>query len=379
MKVWPVKHIPLLRQPERFIARNELQALIQKVTQNLVNIKDESGQFLLRLDDGRIIDTKGWNGWEWTHGVGLYGIWQYYQQTGDIAMRDIIDSWFADRFAEGATTKNVNTMAPFLTLAYRYEETGNAAYLPWLDSWAEWAMNEMPRTESGGMQHITLAEENHQQMWDDTLMMTVLPLAKIGKLLNRPEYVEEAVYQFLLHVQNLMDRESGLWFHGWNYEGRHNFARARWARGNSWLTIVIPDFLELVDLPEHSAVRRYLVQVLDTQIAALARCQDDSGLWHTLLDDPDSYLEASATAGFAYGILKAVRKRYVSQAYTEVAEKAIRGIVANISAQGELLQTSFGTGMGSDLDFYRDIPLTSMPYGQAMAILCLTEYLRKYF
>ncbi len=46
-----------------------------------------------------------------------------------------------------------------------------------------------------------------------------------------------------------MDRETGLWFHGWNYEGRHNFARARWARGNSWLTMVIPDFLELVDLP----------------------------------------------------------------------------------------------------------------------------------
>ncbi|SQC71320.1 Rhamnogalacturonides degradation protein RhiN [Klebsiella pneumoniae] len=57
-------------------------------------------------------------------------------------------------------------------------------------------MHEMPRTEQGGMQHMTLAEENHQQMWDDTLMMTVLPLAKIGKLLNRPQYVEEATYQF---------------------------------------------------------------------------------------------------------------------------------------------------------------------------------------
>ncbi len=92
MKVWPVKHSPLLRQPERFIARSELQALIRNVTQNLVNIKDESGQFLLRLDDGRVIDTKGWAGWEWTHGVGLYGIYQYYQQTGDIEMRDIIES-----------------------------------------------------------------------------------------------------------------------------------------------------------------------------------------------------------------------------------------------------------------------------------------------
>lgn len=379
MKVWPVIQSPLLRQPEHFIARDELKSLIQKVTYNLVNIQDKTGEFLLRLDDGRVIDTKGWAGWEWTHGVGLYGIWQYYRQTGDKAMCDIIDSWFAHQFAQGATTKNVNTMSPFLTLAYRYEEVKNPAWLPWLESWAEWAMNEMPRTDGGGMQHITLAEENHQQMWDDTLMMTVLPLAKIGKLLNKPEYVEEAVYQFLLHVQNLMDRETGLWFHGWSYDGHHNFANARWARGNSWLTIVIPDFLELVDLPENNAVRRYLVQVLNAQIAALAQCQDSSGLWHTLLDDPNSYLEASATAGFAYGILKAVRKRYVAAEYTEVAEKAIRGIVKNISPEGELLQTSFGTGMGSDLEFYRQIPLTSMPYGQAMAILCLTEYLRKYF
>ncbi|NIF57482.1 glycoside hydrolase family 105 protein [Enterobacter sp. Ap-916] len=379
MKVWPVKHSPLLRQPERFIARDELKALIEKVTDNLVNIQDASGEFLLRLDDGRTIDTKGWAGWEWTHGIGLYGIWQYYRQTGDTSMRDIIDDWFTARFAEGATTKNVNTMAPFLTLAYRYEESLNPAHLPWLESWAEWAMHEMPRTDFGGMQHITLAEENHRQMWDDTLMMTVLPLAKIGKLLGRKAYVEEATYQFLLHVQNLMDRESGLWFHGWSYDGCHNFAHARWARGNSWLTIVIPDFLELLDLPETSAVRRYLLQVLNRQIEALAKCQHETGLWHTLLDDPDSYLEASATAGFAYGILKAARKRYISADYAAVGEKAMRGIVANISPEGELLQTSFGTGMGSNLEFYRQIPLTSMPYGQAMAILCMTEYLRGYY
>ncbi|VFS66693.1 Uncharacterised protein [Kluyvera cryocrescens] len=48
MKVWPVKHSPLLRQPEHFISREELKALIQTVTNNLVNIKDETGQFLLR-------------------------------------------------------------------------------------------------------------------------------------------------------------------------------------------------------------------------------------------------------------------------------------------------------------------------------------------
>ena len=353
-KTWPVKHSALLRAPERFVSREALQELVNRLTTNLVNISDETGAFLLRLDDGRVIDTKGWAGWEWTHGIGLYGIWQYYDQTGDLRMRDIVDQWFAARLSEG-TTKNVNTMAPFLTLAHRYEETHDRTLLPWLDSWAEWAMRDMPRTPHGGMQHITLAEENHHQMWDDTLMMTVLPLTKIGLLLDRPAYVREATFQFLAHVAHLADRETGLWFHGWTFEGMHNFAKARWARGNSWLTMVIPDFLELVDLPADDPVRRFLLEVLDAQVAALARLQDESG------------------------ILKAVRKGYIGAEYTDVAEKAVRAVIDNISDDGELQQVSFGTGMGSDLDFYRNIPRTSMPYGQAMAILCLAEYLRTYY
>ncbi|ANS44008.1 glycoside hydrolase family 88/105 protein [Serratia inhibens] len=378
MVVYPVKHSPLLRQPERFISREQLQRTLDNLVANLVNITDESGEFLLRLDDGRVIDTKGWAGWEWTHGIGLYGIYQYYRQTGDAGLRKIIDDWFAARLAEGTPTKNVNTVCPFLTLAYRYEETRDPRWLPYLERWAEWVMYEMPRTRCGGMQHVTLAEENHQQLWDDTLMMSVLPLAKIGMLLDRPDYLEEAKYQFLVHAQHLMDRDSGLWFHGWTFDGSHNFARARWARGNSWLTMVIPELLELLDLPEQDATRRFMLQVLESQVAALARCQDGSGLWHTLLDDPHSYLEASATAGFAYGILKAVRKRYISGSYAATAERALKGVIEHITPEGELTGVSFGTAMGSELAYYRQIPRTSMPYGQAMAILCLAEYLRVY-
>lgn len=269
MTVFPVKHSALLRQPEFLLPRPQLVQLIEKLTDNLVAITDESGEFLLRLDDGRVIDTKGWAGWEWTHGIGLYGMYHYYQQTGDEKTLAIIDDWFRQRLAEGTPTKNVNTVCPLLTLSYRYEETRNPALLPVLERWAEWVMYEMPRTEQGGLQHIVYNNENHQQLWDDTLMMSVLPLAKIGKLLNRPEYVEEASYQFLLHVQYLMDRETGLWFHGWNFDGRHNFARARWARGNSWLTIVIPEFIELMGWPEQHATRRFLQQVLESQVAAL--------------------------------------------------------------------------------------------------------------
>lgn len=276
-------------------------------------------------------------------------------------------------------------MSPFLTLAYLYEKTGEQTYLPWLDSWAEWAMHDLERTPCDGMQHVTYLTPNTNELWDDTLMMTVMPLAKIGKILNRSAYIEEAKKQFLIHITYLFDPTTGLFFHGWKFDESapggvgHNFARARWARGNSWLTMVIPDFIELLDLPEGDFLRAHLLNVLEAQCKALKRLQDPNGLWRTLLDVPESegsYVESSATAGFAYGILKAVRKRYIGKEYEEMGLKAVKAVLGKISPEGELLDTSFGTGMGDNLQHYIDIERTSMPFGQAMAMSCLVEYLR---
>ena len=360
------------------ISRQQVTGTIDRLIDNLVNIKDETGEFLLRLEDGRVIDTKGWAGWEWTHGVGLFGMWRYYEQTGDAKALGIIKQWFADRFAEGQTTKNINTVAPFITLAYLHEREPDPANIPYLDEWAEWLMapDGLPKTEEGGFQHIVYNDENPGELWDDTLMMAVLPLAKIGLLLGRPHYVEEAKRQFLLHIKYLFDRKTGLWFHGWNFNGRHNFANALWARGNCWVTIAIPEIIEILDLPDGDAFRSFLLETLAAQVKALAQTQDESGLWHTLLDDPDSYLEASAAAGFAYGILKAVRNGYLPRDYEQVGIRAVKAVLANIDADGELQQVSFGTPVFDDLQGYRDIPLTSMPYGQSMAILALGEFLR---
>ncbi|EEB99178.1 hypothetical protein MPER_01193, partial [Moniliophthora perniciosa FA553] len=175
--------------PVKFSVVQKIKSLIHC----LVNIKDETGEFLMPLADGRVIDTKGWNDWEWTHGIGtylvqnftpaplvysLYGLLKFHEISGDGDALDTALAWFRDRFEIG-TTKNVNTMSPLLTAAYLHEAK-QANYGAHLDSWAEWVMYDMPRTEEGGLQHITYLTDNYQQLWDDTLMMSVLPLAKIG-------------------------------------------------------------------------------------------------------------------------------------------------------------------------------------------------------
>lgn len=361
------------------IKKRDLENKIDTLIDNLVHLSDPTGEFSIKVADGSIIDNKSFHYWEWTSGVGLYGMVKYYQLTRKQSVLDEMVGWFDEELSKEPVEKNINTMVQMLTLAFLYEETGNKKYLPYLKSWGKWLYEELPRTERGGFQHVTFGDLNENEMWDDTLMMSVLALAKLGRLFSKDNYIEEAKKQFLLHIQFLEDKKTGLWYHGWNFNSRDNFAGAFWGRGNSWITIAIPEFLELVDFKENDAVKSFLIMNLKYQIDALQKYQDVTGFWHTLVDDETSYIEGSATAGFAYGILKAIHNGYIDATYRPMAMKALKAIYTNIDEAGALAHVSAGTPMGETKDFYKNIKISVMPYGQSMATLCLCEYLKEFF
>ncbi|MGL9736479.1 MAG: glycoside hydrolase family 88 protein [Symbiopectobacterium sp.] len=55
--------------------------------------------------------------------------------------------------------------------------------------------------------------------------MSGLFYARASTYLNRPSYLDEVSYQFLLHIKYLIDRDTGLWMHGWNFTGNGNYGR----------------------------------------------------------------------------------------------------------------------------------------------------------
>ena len=310
--------------------------------------------------------------WEWTQGVGLYGFWKYCEQTGDPAVLGELTAYYEARIREGLPGRNVNTTAPMLTLSCLYERTGDARYGALCREWAAWLVDELPKTRGGGFQHLTSDTLNDQELWDDTLFMAVLFLANMGRIERRDDWVNEAKYQFLLHIRYLADPGTGLFFHGWTFHGRHNFARGRWGRGNSWLTASLPELLGMIHCEAY--LTRYLGEVLTSQAEALETCQSPEGMWHTLVDDPTSYLEASCTCGFGYGLLSGVRLGLLDERYRAVALKALDPILDLIDENGTVQQVSYGTPMGREsADFYKNIELRPMPYGTAMAILFLLE------
>ncbi|QUI24631.1 glycoside hydrolase family 88 protein [Vallitalea pronyensis] len=348
-----------------------------------INVLSESFKKVLYTDDVKFLDNMENNNlggddiskyrfWEWTQGVGLYGFWKLFQHTKNTYYLETLEKYYEERFKEGLPSKNINTTTPMLTLANLCEFNKNPTYLDACISWAEWIMHELPRTKEGGFQHMTSDTLNDQELWDDTLFMTVLFLAKMGKMTDNRAYIEEAKYQFLLHIKYLAHAKTGLWYHGWTFNGSHNFVKALWGRGNCWVTMAIPEFIEMIELED--SMKKYLMHTLERQVISLRKFQNEEGMWHTLIDDKESYAESSATAGFGYGILKACRLGILDEKYRKVALKAIEPILKRIDKDGVVKQVSYGTPMGRDhKDFYKNIPLEPMPYGQALALLFFIE------
>ena len=335
---------------------------------------EDDEQFLENMKGSNLAgdDIRKYRHWEWTQGVGLYGLWRLFEKTRDEKYLDILTTYFDNQMTVGFPALNVNTVTPFLTMSYVGEYLGSEKYLAPCRESAAWIMAHFPRTREGGFQHMTSDTLNDQELWDDTLFMTVLFLANMGRIEGKREYIEEAQYQFLLHAKYLADRETGLWYHGWTFNGRHNFAGAFWGRGNCWITIAIPEFLGMVDCAP--AVRRMLTELLRAQVESLVKYQDESGMWHTVIDDRDSYVETSASCGFAYGILRGVHAGLLDKRYAEAAMKALDPILGYIADDGVVNQVSYGTPMGRESkDFYKKIPIQPMPYGQALAMLLLIE------
>lgn len=314
--------------------------------------------------------------WDWEVGVGLYGLFRDAEQRDDQSAIAALSDWYDWQIGRGLPPRQINSTAPMLALACLAAKSGRADWRALCEDWAHWLVTELPKTAEGGFEHVVKEGRRPGQLWDDTLFMAVLFLAQTGVMARRSDWIAEAHYQFLVHLRHLADTETGLFFHGWTFEGRHNYARARWARGNAWITIAIPEIFAIAP-PSDPALARYLGTVLATQVEALARLQAGDGMFHTLLDDPTSPVEASATAGFGYGVLAGLRQGLLPPTARDIADRAEEAILSRIGPDGVLADVSDGTAMGPDLAFYRRIGNVAAPYGQALASLFLLEARRQ--
>lgn len=320
--------------------------------------------------------------WDWPQGVGLYGLYKIMMVEKKEEYREFLCSWFKSNMAEGLPSRNINTTTPLLTLVQLNEICPDPEFESLCLSWADWLMRCLPRTEEGGFQHVTSANGdrlgvrlNENEMWIDTLFMTVLFLNRMGQKYNRQDWISESIHQVLLHIKYLYDKKTGLFYHGWTFNTRDNFGGVFWCRGNSWFTAGILEYLEMFKGSLDAGVREFIVNTYKSQVRTLKKLQSQSGLWHTVLDDPASYEEVSGSAAITAGILKGIKLGILDDSYLDCAWKGVRAVMNNIDEEGTVRNVSGGTGMGADREHYKKILIAPMAYGQSLTILALIQAL----
>ncbi|MDE0164132.1 MAG: glycoside hydrolase family 88 protein [Bryobacterales bacterium] len=205
----------------------------------------------------------------------------------------------------------------------------------------------------------------HNEMSDSVFMGTPI-LAEVGRLTGEAKYFDMAL-RHMKFMQDLCLRPDGLYRHS-------PLDEAAWGRGNGFPALGLA--LSLSAMPEDHPGRSRMLAAFRNHLEALLRRQDPSGMWHQVIDHPESYRELTATSMITFAMVRGLRSGWLDRKrYEPVINRAWESLKARIAPSGDLVDVCTGTGKQKSLRDYfdRTAILGHDDRGGAMALMISTE------
>ena len=310
--------------------------------------------------------------WDWPCGVAYYGISQAYEATGNEEYLQLMKDRMDELIELGLPSWTVNACAMGHATLSLYQHTHDEKYLDIVRSKVDYIENDALRFADHVLQHtVSVNNDFPEQAWADTLFMAAFFLLRVGVELEDAQLIDDALNQWYWHIKYLQDPATGLYYHGYNNITGDHMSGFFWGRANAWAAYTMSEVGKR--LPECYLYPRYLdiVGSLNDQLAALKLAQTENGLWRTIIDDPDSYEEVSASCGIAAAMINKGNPLHV-----KYINKATEGILNSISEDGRVMNVSGGTAVMKDREGYRGISRDWIQgWGQGLALAYLAGVL----
>ena len=311
------------------------------------------------------------NDWTYSMGVVLAGMLQASDVTGDqryraYALRDfdfIFDNLDYFRRQAGqfgpqrAGYRRLLDMRELddcgaigAALIKAYANKRDRRYRSTIDVVAEFISHKQMRMPDG-----TLARPRPQpvSLWIDDLYISVPFLAQMGQLTGDRAYFDDAARQVIQFSERLFDRPTGLYDHAW-FENTPDDPKFFWGRGDGWALMAMAELLSV--MPEDHPDRSRVLDIYRRAAQGVAEVQSGNGLWHQLLNKPDSYLETSASAMFTFAIARGVNRGWLSPAYAPVAQTGWQAVAKRVREDGRIEGICVGTTAAYDAVYYYHRP-----------------------
>ena len=364
----------------RLFAQNNNEDVMRRVADHI--LQTTSFQFVNNKTGEKFGSTKDkdttnnvkaeskFNKWQYVNGVLTVGMLRLSDVLNDATYRDysrrnfgfIFDNlaYFKRMFEAGNngveyrpvfrinSLDDCGSMSAGLLDVYAYDKRKD--YLDYLNRVSDYILNKQVRFSDG-----TLARNGPRKMtlWADDLYMSVPYLARMGKFTGDKKYFDFAVQQVENFNRYIYDSTTGLYFHTFFNDENMNGV-ARWGRCNGWVALAQVELLN--NLPASHPKRAELIKLLLRQIVGFSRYQDTSGMWHQLLDKPESYLESSVTAMYVYAVAKAVNEGWINKRFITVAQRGWDALIKRVTSDGEIPDICIGTSVEEDISYYFNRP-----------------------
>lgn len=202
----------------------------------------------------------------------------------------------------------------------------------------------------------------HNEMSDAVFMASPI-LAHAGRISGEKRYFDAALRNFRF-IAGLCRRDDGIYRHS-------PLDEAAWGRGNGFPALGLA--LTLQEFPENHEGFAEMRDALVAHLGALSLHQDSDGMWHQIIDHPDSYAEVTSTAMIAYAIAVSVEKGWLPGAdWSSRLDSAWSAIKMYVSTDGsQFINVCTGTGKQPSLeDYYRREAILG-PDGRGAAMVML--------
>ncbi|GAG27610.1 unnamed protein product [marine sediment metagenome] len=157
--------------------------------------------------------------------------------------------------------------------------------------------------------------------------------------------------QFKGFAEKLRDPEVGLYHQGWGWHGP-GASPGYWGRANGWAALAMTEVLDTIPA-DYRGYKELLDLYMDFSSDIVAH-QGVGGMWHQLLNRPDSYEETSATAMFIYALARGVQRGWLDQQYLKAIQRGHTGLSRMISIVGNIDNISPGSSTKSSEEGYLD-------------------------
>jgi len=310
--------------------------------------------------------------WDWPCGVAYYGISEAYRVTKNEDYLNFLIKWTDEYIEMGLPSWNVNACAMGHAMFSLYEATGDQKYLDLVMSKIDYLRNKALRFGDSVLQHTVSSKNDFpEQAWADTLFMAAFFMLRVGAKLKDQDLINDALNQYYWHIKYLQDEKTSLWYHGYNNINKDHMSGFYWGRANAWAAYTMSQVKKnLSDWYLYPTCMDVECAIRD-QLAAIKLLQTENGLWRTILDDEEAYEEVSASCGIAAAMIE-----NRNPLHTKYVQKALKGILENISEDGRVLNVSGGTAVMKDREGYRGVPKEWIQgWGQGLALAFLTAIL----